>query len=105
VGRTCRIAYRCEILGGLAEAGEGVLHVFLHADAGVLRERVNARVGIPDNLGANQSAREWALSRVDAATAAATRQPDGTLMLRSDRLTPTELADEVLAAASLRQFD
>ena len=29
--------------------------------------------------------------------AAAARQPAGTLMLRSDRLTPAELADEVLA--------
>ena len=97
-----RDAYRAEILGGLAHAGEEVLHVFLEADAGVLRERVNARVGIPANLGANQSAREWALSRVDAAVAAA-RLPDGTLMLRSDRLTTAELADEVMAAAGLRQ--
>ena len=60
-----RDAYRAEILGGLADAGEEVLHVFLEVDAGVLRERVNARVGIPANPGANQSAREWALSRVD----------------------------------------
>ena len=42
-----RDAYRAEILGGLADAGEEVLHVFLEADAGVLRERVNARVGTP----------------------------------------------------------
>ena len=98
-----RDAYRAEILGALADAGEEVLHVFLEADAGVLRKRVNARVGIPVNPGANQSAREWALSRVDAAIAAAARQPGGTLMLRSDRLTPAELADEVLAAADLRQ--
>jgi AAA domain len=98
-------AYQAEILGGLADAGEEVLHVFLLADANVLRERVNARVGIPVKLGANQSAREWALSRVDAAIAAAARQPGGTLMLRSDRLTPAELADEVLAAAGLRQVD
>jgi gluconate kinase len=97
--------YRAEILGGLADAGEEVLHVFLEADAGVLRERLNARVGIPDNPGANQSAREWALSRIDAAIVAAARQPGGTLMLRSDRLTPAELADEVLAAAGLRQDD
>jgi hypothetical protein len=34
---------------------------------------------------------------------AAARQPGGTLMLRSDRLTPAELADEVLARAGLRQ--
>jgi hypothetical protein len=40
---------------------------------------------------------------VDAAVAATTRQPAGTLLLRSDRLTPAELADEVLAAADLRQ--
>jgi predicted kinase len=100
-----REAYRAEILGGLADAGEEVLHVFLEADVGVLRERLNARVGIPVNLGANQSAREWALSRVDAAIVAAARQPGGTLMLRSDRLTPAELADQVLAAAGMRQVD
>jgi AAA domain-containing protein len=98
-----RGAYRAEILGGLAAAGEEVLHVFLEADAGVLRERLNDRMGIPGNPGANQSAREWALSRVDAAVVAAARQPTGTLLLRSDRLTPAELADEVLAAAGLRQ--
>ena len=93
-----RDAYRTEILGGLADAGEGVLHVFLEADASVLRERLNARGPIPGNPETGQSAREWALNRVDAAVAAAARQPGGTLMLRSDRLTPAELADEVLAA-------
>ena len=46
-----RDAYRAEILGGLADAGEQVLHVFLQADAGVLRERLDARVGTPDNPG------------------------------------------------------
>jgi predicted kinase len=99
-----RDAYRAEILGGLADAGEEVLHVFLEAEAAVLRERLDARVdGIPDNFETNQSAREWALIRIDAAVVAAARQPGGTLMLRSDRLTPAELADEVLAAAGLRQ--
>jgi len=98
-----RDAYRAEILGGLADAGEEVLHVFLEADAAVLRERINARVGIPGNPEANQSAREWALSRVDAAIAAAARQPAGTLLLRSDTLTPAELADAVLARADLCQ--
>ena len=99
-----RDAYRAEILGGLADAGEEVLHVFLEAEAAVLRARLDARVnGIPDNFETNQSAREWALIRIDAAVVAAARQPGGTLMLRSDRLTPAELADEVLAAAGLRQ--
>jgi hypothetical protein len=36
---------------------------------------------------------------VDEAVAAAARQPGGTLLLRSDRRTPAELADEVLARA------
>ena len=94
-----RDAYRVEILGGLADAGEEVLHVFLEADAGALRERIEARGGIPGGPGANRPAREWAFSRVDAAIPAAARQPAGTLMLRSDRLSPAELADEVLAVA------
>jgi len=97
-----RDAYRAEILGGLADAGEEVLHVFLEADAGVLRERLHARVLIPGNPEADQSACGFGLGHVDAAVAAAARQPGGTLLLRSDRLTPAELADEVLARADLR---
>jgi hypothetical protein len=46
-----RDAYRAQILGGLADAGEKILHVFLAADASVLRERLNARV--------TQPGREW----------------------------------------------
>jgi hypothetical protein len=98
-----RDAYRAEILGGLVDAGEEVLHVFLEADREVLRERHDDRVDIPGNPGSNHPAREWALSRIDAAVVAAARQPTGTLLLRSDRLTPAELADEVLARADLRQ--
>jgi predicted kinase len=92
-----REEYRVEILGGLAYAGEEVLHVFLEAVGDVLRARLDARGAPP---GADESAREWAFSRVDAAIAAAAQQPAGTLMVRSDRLSPAELADEVLAAAS-----
>ena len=98
-----RDAYRAEILGGLADAGEEVLHVFLEADAGVLRERLNARVTHPDNPAWDQAAREFGMTGVDEMVAAAARQPGGTLMLRSDSLTPAELADEVLARAALRQ--
>ena len=97
-----RDAYRTEILGGLADAGEPVLPVYLDADAAVLRERLTARVFYPDNPEADQAARVFGLDQVNAAVAAATRQPIGTLLLRSDRLTPAELADEVLARASLR---
>ncbi len=92
-----RDAYRAEILGGLADAGEEVLHVFLEANADVLRERLNARVLLPGNPEADQSTRVFGLEQVDAAVVAASRQPAGTLMLRSDRLTPAELANEVLA--------
>jgi len=96
-----RDAYRAEILGGLTDSGEDVLHVFLQLDADVLRQRINARVVCADNPAVDQSAREFCLSHVDAAVDAAARQPDGTLILRSDRLTPADLADEVLAAAGL----
>jgi AAA domain len=98
-----RDAYRAEILGGLADAGEEVLHVFLEADAGVLRERLNARVTDPRYSEWDQAARELGMPGVDEMVAAAARQPAGTLLLRSDRLTPAELADEVLARAGLRQ--
>ncbi len=37
-----RDAFRTEVLGGLADAGEEVLHVFLEADADVPRERLSA---------------------------------------------------------------
>jgi predicted kinase len=93
---------RAEILGGLAEAGEEVLHVFLEVNADVLRQRLNARVTHPDGDW-DRTARKLGMTGVDEMLAAAARQPDGTLMLRSDRLTPAELADEVLAAAGLRQ--
>jgi len=97
-----RDAYRDQILGGLANVGEQVLHVFLEVDAGVLRERLNARVTHPGRDW-DQAARELGMTGVDEMVAAAARQPAGTLLLRSDRLTPAELADEVLAAAGLRQ--
>ena len=97
-----RDAYRTEILGGLADAGEDVLHVFLEADAGVLRERLNARVTSPGRDW-DQAARKLGLTGVDEMVAAAARQPAGTLLLRSDKLTSAELADEVLATAHLHQ--
>jgi len=99
-----RDSYRAEILGGLADAGEQVLHVFLETDAGVLRERLNARVTHP-GTDWDQAARQFGMTGVAEMVAAAARQPGGTLLLRSDRLTPAELADKVLAAAGLSQVD
>ena len=63
----------------------------------MLRERLNARVTDPTYTDWDQAARELGMTGVDEMVAAAARQPAGTLMLRSDRLTPAELADEVLA--------
>lgn len=97
-----REAYRAEIIGGLADAGEEFLHVFLEADADVLRERLNAR-GTDPGMEWDQAARDFGMTGVDEMAAAAARQPAGTLMLRSDKLTPAELADVVLAAAGLSQ--
>jgi hypothetical protein len=91
-----RDAYRAEILGGLGGAGEDVLHVFLAVDAGVLRERLDARVTRPGGDW-DAAARELGMTGVADMVAAAARQPAGTLVLRSDTLTPAELADEVLA--------
>jgi hypothetical protein len=45
------------------------------------------------------------MTGVDEMVAAAARQPAGTLMLRSDRLTPAELAGEVLAAAGMSDHE
>src|SRR6185437_13859090 len=84
------------------DAGEHVVHVFLEVDAGVLRERLNARVTQPGRTW-DEAAREIGMTGVDEIVAAAARQPGGTLVLRSDKLTPAELADEVLAAAGLDQ--
>jgi len=97
-----RDGYRAEILGGLADAGEQVLHVFLEADAGVLRERLNARARAthPGGPEWDEAARAFGMTHIDEAVAAAARQPGGTLLLRSDMFTPAELADEVLAAVS-----
>jgi hypothetical protein len=62
----------------------------------VLRERLNARVTHPGKEW-DQGAREFGMTGLDEIAAAGARQPDGTLMLRSDKLTPAELADKVLA--------
>ena len=82
-----RDAYREEILGGLEDAGETVLHVFLEVEAGALRERLDARDPRPDKDW-DEVAREAGMTGVDEIVAAAARQPSGTLMLRSDLAHP-----------------
>lgn len=92
-------AYQKEIFSGLAESHEKVLHVFLDLEEGVLRQRINERVVNPGHPERDSRVRAFCLSHVDAGTAAARSQPEGTLLLRSDQLTPQELADKVLSRA------
>jgi len=89
--------YLAEILGGLRADGEEIRHVFLDLDPAVLRQRITDRVLVPDDPEHDQQARDFCLGNVDRGIAAAARVPPGTLLLRSDKLTPAELADEVLA--------
>jgi len=96
-----RRPYQAEILGALDQAGEEVLHVFLEADVAVLRDRQDGRLDKPENEEASRRMRAWADERIAYAVAAAEHQPEGTVKLRSDRLTPAELGDAVLAAAGL----
>lgn len=93
-----RDGYRDEILDGLRQAGERVLHVFLNPDREVLRERLNARVTHPAGGEWDYYARELGMTGLDEMVAAADRQPAGTLMLRSDLLSPAQLAGEILTA-------
>ncbi|NMD54977.1 AAA family ATPase [Tsukamurella columbiensis] len=88
-----RDAYREEILGGLDEAGEPVLHVFLDTDPEVIRARLRSRAV---DMGFEPDAAGWAIDRLDPQ--AASRQPAGTVVLRSDHLGPADLADAVQAA-------
>lgn len=85
-----------QIVGVLKERGEEVLHVFLDLDAEVLRQRLIDRVLDPGDPQVDQQAREFGLRAIDRCMAAAARQPAETLMLRSDKLSPAELADAVL---------
>jgi hypothetical protein len=88
--------YLAEILGGL-RAGAEILHVFLDLDPAVLRQRITDRVLVPDDPTRDQQARDFCLGNAGRGVAAAARVPPGTLLLRSDKLTPAELADEVLS--------
>ena len=89
--------YLAEILGGLRAGGEEILHVFLDLDPAVLRQRITDRILVPGDPEADQQAREFGLRNLNRGIAAAARVPAGTLLLRSDKLTPAELADEVMA--------
>jgi hypothetical protein len=95
-----RDAYRAQILGGLADGARRSCTSSWRRTPG--RSGSGSTPRMPEPGGDwDQFAREVGMTSVDEIVAAAARQPGGTLLLRSDRLTPAELADEVLAAAGL----
>ena len=90
--------YFGEIIGALREAGEDVLHVFLDVPADVLESRIRAQVICPGDPEQDESNRQFRLRNIARCVAAAKEQPEDTLMLRSDLMDPSQLADAVLAA-------
>lgn len=91
--------YFDEIIGALRAAGEKVHHVFLDVPADILESRIRAQVICPGDPGQDESARQWRLKNIARCVAAAKDQPEDTVMLRSDLMDPSQLADAVLTAA------
>jgi hypothetical protein len=91
--------YFGEITGTLRAAGEKVVHVFLDVPADVLESRIRAQVLCPGDPEQDESARQFRLKNIERGVAAAMEQPEDTVMLRSDLMTPAQLADAVLSAA------
>jgi adenylylsulfate kinase-like enzyme len=91
--------YFDEIIGTLREAGEKVMHVFLDVPADVLESRIRTQVLCPDNPERDERARQFRLKNIERCVAAAKEQPEDTVMLRSDLMNPSQLADWVLASA------
>lgn len=89
-------AHVTEIVGGLAAAGEDVIHIFLDAEKETVRSRIIAQVLIDDPI-RDQELRQWRLARIDRCLAARDKMPEATIFLNSDLLEPTELANEVLS--------
>ena len=90
--------YFNEIIGTLREAGEQVVHVFLDVPAEILESRIRVQVVCPGNPEGDEHARQWRLANIERCVAAAKEQPEDTIMLRSDLMDPSQLADAVLAS-------
>lgn len=87
-------------LNGGFGAGKSTMAAELHRrmpeavvyDAEIIRSRLRARAV---DRGFGPGAASWTIDRLDPG--AASRQPDGTVVLRSDLLGPGQLAEAVLA--------
>jgi AAA domain len=94
--------YLTEILGGLAEHGEQVAHVYLDVAEPVLRDRITAQVLDQDNPANDEQVRQWRLAQVDRCLAAKNLMPAGTTILDSGATDPDSLAAQVRALATAR---
>lgn len=88
--------YFDEIISTLREAGEQVHHVFLDLPADILESRIRSQVVTPGDPEWDESARQFRLNNIARCVAAAKEQPEDTVMLRSDLMDPSQLADAVL---------
>jgi hypothetical protein len=89
--------YHDEIIGALREDGEDVIHVFLDVPADVLEGRIRAQVLVPNDAEKDERVRQWRLKQIERCVAAAKELPPDTVVLRSDLMEPSQLADAVLA--------
>ncbi|MCB8822805.1 AAA family ATPase [Microvirga rosea] len=87
--------YLDELLGGLRQRGEDVLHVFLTVDERTLRQRIERQTMSPDHT-RNEQIRDWRLAQVDRCLAAREAMPDRTRFLDTGLHNPDILADTVL---------
>jgi 8-oxo-dGTP pyrophosphatase MutT (NUDIX family) len=93
-----RQEHRDEIFGGLAARGIDVRHVLLEPGETILRERIAARRGDPDNPAAAQAGRRWALERIPDYRAALEWLSTDAYTVASGGLTPRETATRVAEA-------
>ena len=92
--------YRQEIFGTITRSGDQLLHVFLDVPIDVLRRRIDEQVLFAEDPTEDASARSFRHRNLERCVAARSALPPETLILRSDGLSPAQLADLVLHAIS-----
>ncbi|MBV0893200.1 ATP-binding protein [Paracoccus sp. Z118] len=90
-----RPEYLDELLGGARRIDNDLLHVSLHLDADLLRDRIERQAMHPDPV-RNREIRQWRLAQVDRCLSARQDLPAETLVLDSGAHGPDALADMVL---------
>ncbi|MBB1244363.1 AAA family ATPase [Streptomyces durbertensis] len=92
-------AYVDEVFGALRTADVKVHHFFLTVPRAALEKRIDGRTFFPDDPEREAQVRRWAKDRIERCTAAADTLPADTVFLDGE-LTPSELADHVIASVS-----